>query len=113
MTLKTTPLLGTSLLTGWKPIYSRFGSGYGTARRERNTNEVGVNYTNGGREAGEPRANPGYTVDSLPESLRRSARKSASTIMATNSLKLTLGCQASSRLALPASPIRRSTSVGR
>lgn len=49
----------------------------------------------------------------VPSNVCRSARRSASTIMTTSSSNETFGSQPSVRLALDASPINRSTSVGR
>lgn len=48
----------------------------------------------------------------MPSSICRSARIYASTIMVTNSSNDTFGTHASVRLALDASPIKRSISVG-
>lgn len=55
----------------------------------------------------------GQRAPLVPSSVCRSARRSASTIMTTSSSNETFGSQPSIRLALAASPINRSTSVGR
>jgi hypothetical protein len=54
-----------------------------------------------------------HTLFLVPFNFSFSAARSASTIMAINSSNFTLGCHPSSFLALPASPMSRSTSVGR